>query len=80
MSFKGSGHLKIILIVVHDGFWIWTGSTTGKEMAKCKIPRCRKEEQVARLILAAKLGRPIKANHEVMHSCDVRRCVDPEHV
>lgn len=37
-------------------------------------------ELVTRVVLTAKLGRPIKPKHEAAHACHRRSCIEAEHL
>lgn len=57
---------------------LWTGTITGHGYAAVSVGG--RTVYVHRLVLEAKLGRPIKHRHVAMHVCDVRNCVEPSHL
>lgn len=62
-----------------NGCWIWTGSVQSKGYPVCGIPGKRSRTQlVHRLALAIKLGHRVDGMS--IHSCDVRRCCNPDHL
>lgn len=57
--------------------WLWTSAT--RQGYGC-IRINGRTESAHRLVLEAKLGRPIQRELNSLHSCDVRLCVNPLHL
>ena len=43
-------------------------------------PKGQKKISLTRTSLEAKLGRPIRDGYECCHHCDVKNCIEPEHL
>lgn len=62
-----------------DTCWLWTGGTNGHGYGVMGVERPRRTAYVHRLSYEHFHG-PIPVGAEVAHSCDVRNCVNPEHL
>lgn len=65
------------------GCWLWTASTTHNGYGQLALPRAPGvKHQVTRAHRVSwELHRgPIPAGMDVLHHCDVRRCVNPDHL
>jgi hypothetical protein len=60
-----------------SGCWLWLGATRGDQYGACKFRK--KAEGVHRVSWILHFGE-IPAGKVVMHTCDVRLCVNPEHL
>ena len=68
--------------VVPSGCWMWTGATMSKGYGKVMIttaPKTTYLEGAHRLSWLLHNG-PIPEGKQVLHKCDVRSCVNPEHL
>ena len=61
----------------NSGCWIWLGGT---DRGYAVITKLDHHVRVARIILEDKLGRPIKPGMLALHTCDVRPCLNREHL
>jgi hypothetical protein len=62
-----------------NGCWIWQGGIQSSGYPSCGIPGNGKRSQsVHRLALSIKLGRV--PSGLALHSCDVKRCCNPDHL
>lgn len=59
--------------------WLWTAGTNGRGYGIMGITRPRSTAYVHRLSYEHFHG-PIPEGAEVAHACDVRRCVNPDHL
>jgi hypothetical protein len=64
----------IVCVITSRGCWEWQGSRNQQGYANSGKGR------VHRLVLAAKLGRPIKTGLHALHECDNPCCVNPDHL
>lgn len=62
-----------------SGCWLWIASVAGKGYGQIKVPRERRQEYAHRLSYMIHKGE-IPAGLQVCHTCDVLRCVNPEHL
>jgi len=62
-----------------DTCWLWTGGTNGRGYGVMGTERPRRTSYVHRLSYEHFCG-PIPDGAEVAHSCDVRNCVNPDHL
>lgn len=69
---------RIITVRIENSCWIWTGARYPSGYAKVKMAKSRKVIQLSRLMLAAKLGRPLLAGMCACHHCDNPPCVNPD--
>lgn len=66
-------------VVDANGCWLWSGAVTSRGYGSTSVPGKRGRSQtVHRLALAIKLGRPVRGM--ALHSCDVPRCCNPDHL
>ena len=66
-----------------DGCWQWIGSHGGDGYAQVVTSRVegkQKTMRVSRLLVVKKLGRDLLPNEVARHTCDVRGCVNPDHL
>lgn len=59
---------------------IWQGAVNSKGYAIRGIPGTRKTELVHRAALEELLGHAIPFGHQAHHRCEIRRCVNGEHL
>ncbi len=62
----------------NSGCWIWLGATS--KGYPCIRRRPSPTIRVHRLVLAEKLGRPIRSGFHALHICDVTLCINPAHL
>ena len=60
------------------GCRIWPHGCTGKGYAYVSISG--KPDSGHRAVLKRKLGRPIREGYQALHDCDVRNCVEQNHI
>lgn len=62
-----------------DTCWLWTGGTNGRGYGVMGLERPRRTAYAHRISFELFRG-PIPEGAEIAHSCDVRNCVNPEHL
>lgn len=62
-----------------QGCWLWTGGTNGRGYGVIGTERPRRSNYAHRVSYELHVG-PIPDGMEVAHRCDVRNCVNPEHL
>lgn len=62
----------------NSGCWIWEGAT--QKGYACVMIRPKGIFRVHRLVLEEKLGRPIQPGFHSLHNCDVKPCINPDHL
>lgn len=74
-------HRILRLITVHPKTrcWIWLGGGRGPGYGAITLPRPQRTELVHRASFEAFVGR-VPDGIEVLHRCDRRRCVNPDHL
>jgi len=68
----------VICRVDKNGCWIWTANKSKRGYGL--VTKDGTTKNVTRIILAAKLGRPLSPGLMALHSCDNPPCVNPEHL
>ncbi len=68
-----------------NGCWLWTGSTNRPGPSgypRLNVYACgtRKTTAAHRLMAELVAEQPIPEDHEVDHLCNVRRCINPDHL
>lgn len=62
-----------------DQCWLWTASVEGGGYGQIKIPKTRQQTKAHRVSWMIHYG-DIPDGFMVLHRCDVRRCVNPDHL
>ncbi len=60
--------------------WLWTAATAGAGYGTFRLSNPRRYVYAHRLALERKLGRALRPKEYALHSCDVPRCVHPDHL
>jgi hypothetical protein len=63
-------------LVITSGCWLWTGACTPRGYGQLWANGGLKYTH--RLVLAHKLGKPLRAN--ALHTCDTPACCNPDHL
>lgn len=63
-----------------DGCWIWTGSTASTGYGQIYDRRVGKPQRTHRIAWELHYGMVPPPHLCVMHMCDVRACVNPDHL
>lgn len=63
-----------------SGCWFWTASTRGRGYGQASVPGGRKRQDYAHRVAYTYLVGEIPPGLVVRHACDVRRCVNPDHL
>jgi hypothetical protein len=58
----------------NTGCWLWLGPYSHNGYGRCG------EERANRVALSLRLGRQLRSDEEAAHKCDVRCCVNPDHL
>jgi len=61
-----------------DGCWLWTAGKYAQGYGSFRIGE--KMYKAHRLSFSRSIGRPLLEGESVLHSCDVRNCVNPSHL
>lgn len=67
-----------VSIGLPDDCWPWTGSRNRDGYGQVMLEG--KKQKAHRVVLAWKLGRPIKPGKQSMHTCDNPPCCNPDHL
>ena len=86
--FSRNNHLPFIQAVElfvekipFSGCWIWSENLNGSGYGIASLAFSRSRSvAVHRNVLVAKLGRPLQKGMLACHACDVRCCVNPDHL
>lgn len=62
-----------------EGCWLWRASLAGKGYGQIKLPKQRRQEYAHRVSYLIYRGE-ITAGWFVCHTCDIPRCVNPDHL
>lgn len=60
--------------------WVWVGSKTDCGYGRITAPQMKKPVLAHRVSFVASRGRDVGEGLAVMHQCDVRECVNPDHL
>ncbi len=69
-------------VVTPDGCWVWTSrkDREGYPILRYLVSGKSKDLSAHRWSLQQKLGRPIGYGLYALHTCDVRLCINPDHL
>lgn len=73
LGLPGAFWEKVVLPTVEGSCWLWSAAQRNGYGYFRNL-------YAHRLVLSAVLGRPLTPGMDVMHSCDVRNCVNPAHL
>lgn len=62
-----------------SGCWLWTASCAGKGYGQIKVPGERRQMYAHRLSYLIHKGE-VPEGKQICHTCDVPKCVNPEHL
>lgn len=74
--------MKKVKVDTATGCWLWTGSIDDRGYGVIRVDgKAKKAHRVSWELHRGKIGRGKKRHDRcVLHKCDVRKCVNPEHL
>lgn len=72
--------MEKVEVVPDDGCWLWKGRTNEKGYGRYDLPRPARRMVAAHRFSYQLFRGDIPDDLEVDHTCNVRRCVNPEHL